>query len=145
MRCNYRKHVFQCLTQSFEMQRACFCMENGMKKNDGKSTGVLEREPDIEAVFEFCGVRKAPASDGYRPGHLIKEGYITSGVHHYYNQNSVPPDGTAAGTVTFITPEYYPHCLWEGKRLPIKEGARTVGYVKVTKVLNPLLKKQERK
>ena len=62
---------------------------------------------------------------------------------HYYNQNSVPPDGTAAGTVTFITPEYYPHCLWEGKRLPIKEGARTVGYVTVTKVLNPLLKKQE--
>ena len=57
-----------------------------MKKNDGKNTGVLEREPDIEAVFEFCGVRKAPASDGYRPGHLIKEGYITSGVHHYYNQ-----------------------------------------------------------
>lgn len=143
MRCNCRKHAFQCLTQSFEMQRACFCMENGMKKNDGKSTGVLEREPDIEAVFEFCGVRKAPASDGYRPGHLIKEGYITSGVHHYYNQNSVPPDGTAAGTVTFITPEYYPHCLWEGKRLPIKEGARTVGYVTVTKVLNPLLKKQE--
>lgn len=96
-----------------------------MKRNDRKGIGVLEREPDIEAVFEFCGVRKAPAADGYRPGHLIKEGYITSGVHHYYNQNSVPPDGTAAGTVTFITPEYYPHCLWEGKRLPIKEGAHS--------------------
>ena len=47
-----------------------------MKKNDGKSTGVLEREPDIEAVFEFCGVRKAPASDGYRPGHLIKRAIL---------------------------------------------------------------------
>lgn len=110
------------MTQSFEMQRACFCMENGMKKNDGKSTGVLEREPDIEAVFEFCGVRKTLASDGYRPGHLIKEGYITSGVHHYYNQNSVPPDGTAAGTVTFITPEYYPPLPLGGKKAAHKGG-----------------------
>jgi len=108
--------------------------------SSGRNVNILEREPDVEAVFEFNNVRKNPASDGYRPGHLIKENYITTGVHHYYNQSSVPPNGSAIGTITFITPQYYPHCLWEGKKLPIQEGAHIVGYATITKVFNPILK-----
>lgn len=51
----------------------------------------------------------------------------------------VAPDGTARGTITFITPEAYPHCLWPGKALPILEGSRVVGQATVIAVLNPLL------
>ena len=43
------------------------------------------------------------------------------------------------GTITFITPEAYPHCLWPGKVLPIMEGSRVVGQATVITVLNPLL------
>lgn len=95
--------------------------------------------PDVEVVFEFIGTRRYPAVDGYRPHHLIKDDFITSGVHHYYNVSEVAPDGTATGTITFLA--HYPHCLWVGKKINIQEGARVVGYATITKVINPILEK----
>ena len=84
----------------------------------------FDREPDVEVMFEFVGTRKNPAADGYRPMHLVTGDYLTTGVHHYYNVQTVAPNGTAKGTITFITPEAYPHCLWVGKRINIQEGAK---------------------
>ena len=95
--------------------------------------------PDVEVMFEFNGTRKIPVADGYRPDHLITDNYLTTGVHHYYGVSSVQPDGTAKGTITFISPEAYPHCLWIGKKLNIQEGARIVGYATVLKIFNPIL------
>ena len=76
-----------------------------------------ERLPDVEVIFEFNGFRKGFVKDGYRPGHLVTENYVTTGIHHYYETNIVAPDGIATGTITFLTPEFYPHCLWAGKKL----------------------------
>ena len=45
----------------------------------------------------------------------------------------------AKGTITFLSPEAYPHCLWIGKKINIQEGARVVGYATITKIFNPLL------
>ena len=100
---------------------------------------VNDRTPDVEAIFEFNDERRSPVCDGYRPDHLIKDGYLTTGTHHYFNVKSVPPGGKAMGTITFITPESYPHCLSVGQKLAIQEGNRIVGYAAITKILNPLL------
>ena len=97
------------------------------------------RKPDVEVLFCFNGVRKTSVAQGYRPDHLVKDNYLTTGVHHYYEVDSVPPDGTAKGTITFLSPESYPHCLWVGKKLRIQEGDRIVGYATITSIYNPLL------
>ena len=68
---------------------------------------------------------------------MIMDNYLTTGVHHYYEVQTVPSDGTAKGTITFISPEAYPRCLWIGKKLNIQEGAKIVGYATILKVLNP--------
>lgn len=99
----------------------------------------MSRTPDVEVVFEFNGTRKNPATDGYRPAHLISDNYLSTGIHHYYGVDSVPTNGNAKGTITFLSPEVYPHCLWVGKRINIQEGARIVGYATIVKIFNPLL------
>lgn len=82
----------------------------------------MNRMPDVEALFEFNGTRKTPAMDGYRPAHLITGKYLTTGIHHYYSSESVSPDGMAKGTITFLSPEVYPHCLWVGKKYAYKRA-----------------------
>ena len=103
---------------------------------------ILQRVPDVEVLFEFNGTRKTPIIDGYRPMHLVTEDYLTTGVHHYYKVNTVSPNGTIKGTITFITPEAYPKCLWIGKRISIQEGERIVGYATITKIYNAILENE---
>ena len=100
----------------------------------------MHNTPDIEVVFKFNGSRKTPVFEGYRPAHLIRDDYLTTGIHHYYNVNEVSPDGTAMGTITFITPEFYPHCLWIGKKINIQEGEKIVGYAIVINIFNQNLR-----
>ncbi len=100
---------------------------------------IFDQEQDVEVLFEFIGTRQHPAADGYRPDHLVMDNYLTTGVHHYYDVQTVSSNGTAKGTITFITPEAYPHCLWVGKKINIQEGNRIVGYATILKVLNPVL------
>ena len=100
---------------------------------------ALNRSPDVEVIFEFNETRRTPANDGYRPAHLVTDHYLTTGIHHYYGVESVPPNGTAKGTITFLSPESYPHCLWVGKKIRIQEGDRIVGYATITNIYNPLL------
>ena len=99
----------------------------------------MNTNPDVEAIFEFNGVRKNSVKDGCRPAHLIVDNYLTTGIHHYYDVESVPPNGMAKGTITFLTPEIYPHSLWIGKKIKIQEGERVVGYATITNIYNPLL------
>ena len=81
--------------------------------------------------------RKTPVKSGYRPHHLVKDDYMTTGVHQYFNMDQVAPGEIAYATITFITPEAHPHCLYVGKIIQISEGERIVGYATVIKVLNP--------
>jgi translation elongation factor EF-Tu-like GTPase len=98
---------------------------------------------DIEAIITFLGTNEGGRThfcvSGYRPDHLIKDDYLTTGVHQYKDKIKVLPGESAIGTITFITPEAYPHCLWEGKTMNIQEGSRIVGHAKVTKIYNDLL------
>jgi len=111
-----------------------------MKKCKLDITIIFDEPPDVEVIFEFNGTRRYPAFEGYRPAHLVNETYLTTGVHHYYGVTQVPADGQACGTITFLSPEAYPACLWIGKRINIQEGSMIVGYATITKIFNPILK-----
>ena len=102
---------------------------------------IQDMPPDVEVEFEFNGARRNPVASGYRPMHLIKDDYLTTGIHNYYKDGIVMPDESVLGTITFITPEAYPNSLWIGKRINIQEGEKIVGIATVRKVLNPLLEK----
>ncbi|WNS45335.1 hypothetical protein [Paenibacillus sp. MMS20-IR301] len=105
--------------------------------------------PHIEAkitLFKSDGQgngRLTSACSGYRPAHLIKDDYLTTGIHQYYGDVFAQPGETVMGTITFITPEYYPRTLWIGKCIRIQEGARIVGQAEVTQIFNELLIKAE--
>ena len=97
------------------------------------------RDPDIEVRFIFNGERNHPAADGYRPAHLLNGKYLTTGIHHYYETNSVAPNESAIGTITFVSPEYYQHSLSVGETIQMQEGKRIVGSATVLRIMNPML------
>jgi len=99
--------------------------------------------PDVEAEITLLptieGGRETAARSGYRPAHKVREDYLTSGMHQYIGCDAVLPGQTVRGTITFITPEAYPHCLWVGRVIDIQEGSRVVGRARITKIMNVLL------
>ena len=103
------------------------------------------RQPDIEAEVTLFttadGGRHRPVSSGYHPGHKVREDYITSGLHEYIGREQLALGETALATITFITPEVYPHCLWVGREIDIHEGSRVVGRARITKIYNGILTK----
>lgn len=101
---------------------------------------------DVEVIFTFLetkdGGKHNKVFNGYRPAHRVKDDYLTTGVHHYYNKE-VTSGESVHGTISFITPEAYPHCLWVGKIINIQEGSKIVGYAEIVQVFNTLLLKKE--
>ncbi len=98
----------------------------------------MQLKPDVEVIFEFVGNRKDNLYEGYRPAHLICEGCLTTGVHSYYNLES-DTNKELKGTITFISPEAYPACLWTGKQITMFEGKNIVGYATITNIFNRIL------
>ncbi len=103
----------------------------------------MQFKPDVEAIFEFVGHRKDNLYEGYRPTHLICEGCLTTGVHSYYNIEN-DTNGVVKGTITFISPEAYPACLWIGKQITMYEGSTIVGNAIITRIFNPILCKNRK-
>ena len=99
----------------------------------------MNYEQDVEALFQFIGSRKNNVYQGYRPAHMVKEGYLTTGVHNYYNLDNDLDE--LKGTITFITPEAYPACLWIGKKIEMYEGSKLIGYATIVQIFNPILEK----
>ena len=104
---------------------------------------MTDGRPDVEAVFHFNGVKQSPVASGYRPAHRVTEEYLTTGEHRYFDKKLVYPNDTVRGTIAFLSPEAYPRCLWTGKRMDMQEGEKIIGYAVVTRVLNPLLEREE--
>jgi hypothetical protein len=65
----------------------------------------------------------------------------TSGVHHYLGSPTLSPGESVVATITFMTPEEYPHSLDAGDVIEISEGSRVVGRARILRVLNPLLQR----
>lgn len=95
---------------------------------------------DVEASFEFIGDRKKNVYQGYRPAHMVKEGYLTTGVHKYYDIQKL--DGELMGTITFISPEDYPECMWIGKKIDMYEGSQLIGFATILQIFNTILERK---
>lgn len=101
----------------------------------------MEREPDFEGIFHLDAGYPGPAGSGvFRPHHAIHENYLTSGIHTYLDRELVHPGESAPVAVHFITPHFYPHCIWEGRDLLVQAGARLVGHLVVTRIINETLR-----
>ena len=98
----------------------------------------MRLEPDVEAIFEFVGHRNGSLYEGYRPAHLVCENCLTTGIHSYYNLEE-GTYGKIKGTITFISPEEYPECLWRGKKIAMYEGKKMIGCATITSIFNPIL------
>jgi translation elongation factor EF-Tu-like GTPase len=105
------------------------------------------RAPDIEAEVTYLptssGGRTNPVYSGYRPNHLIRDDYLTSGYHEYLDKEEVAPGERARAHIWFITPEVYPHTMWIGKEIRVQEASRLVGYAKVIRVFNKTLERSD--
>lgn len=97
--------------------------------------GGNNMNPDTEVAFHF--IEDFHYYEGCRPAHLIRDNYLTTGVHSYYNNDNVTDQ--IIGTITFISPEYYPNSLWIGKRIEMYVGSKMIGYAEVLKVFNKIL------
>jgi translation elongation factor EF-Tu-like GTPase len=97
--------------------------------------------PDFEGEFHlFGGAANARKYSGYRPQHEVHDNYQTSGIHAYIGREFVDPGETVLVQVQLITPEVYPRCLWEDRQLKVLEGAKQVGSLRVTNLLNASLR-----
>lgn len=96
---------------------------------------------DVEVLFHFVDDKKKHIYEGYRPAHMIKEGYLTTGMHHYYDLNK--DLDVLKGEIAFLCPEDYPECLWLGKKIEMYEGSKMVGYATVVRIINPILQKRQ--
>ncbi len=90
---------------------------------------------DVEALFEFTDGRKRYS--GYRPAHLVREGYLTTGLHYYENDD----EGKIKGKIAFISPEEYPKSLWVGKKIEMYDGSKMIGTVEILHIFNKILEK----
>ncbi|MCP5007095.1 MAG: hypothetical protein GY941_24595 [Planctomycetes bacterium] len=101
---------------------------------------------DVEADVYFFptseGGRHTPSIIGYRPGHIVDEDIMTTGLHFYVDQDYLFPGHQAKTLIRFISPEHYPNCLWVGKKVMIHEGAHPVGYAKINSIMNKILERE---
>ena len=103
----------------------------------------MNRPPDVEAILTLLptseGGREHPAFSGYRPNHLVRQDYLTSGTITCLDSELIAPGESGRVQITYITPEVYPHCMWEGRVVRVQEGGRLIGHARITAVLNSQL------
>lgn len=102
---------------------------------------IMQLKQDVEALFQFIGNRRGKIYEGFRPAHMVKEGYLTTGVHTYYNINTDSDE--IRGGITFLSPEAYPASLWIGKKIEMYEGKEMIGYATITRIFNSILENKE--
>lgn len=97
-----------------------------------------DQPPDAEVMFELTG--RSRVLTGYRPQYVIMPGYNTSVMHRFVDAEIVSGGDRVKAEVWFVSPEAYPHTLWEGRKIDIAEGAEVVGSATILRVINPLLR-----
>ncbi len=94
--------------------------------------------PHIETEIEFlptdAGGRKGPAFSGYRP-QFFYSGQDWDAEHQYPDVEQVNPGDTVRAILRFLSPHEHWGKVDVGIPFLIREGARTIGYGKITKLL----------
>jgi len=104
----------------------------------------MAREPDFIATVNYNGVRKKPASSGYRP--LIRfegrEG-LTSGQQIFIGVDCVYPGETADAEIIILSPQMFTNYLYEGMPFDFMESPRhPIGTGTITRIINNELKRK---
>jgi translation elongation factor EF-Tu-like GTPase len=101
--------------------------------------GYMARPPDIEVEITFlptaAGGRQGYVGTGYR-GQFYYDGTDWDAEQTFVGRDRVDPGGTITATVVFTRPEAHEGKLSVGTVFLIREGLKTVGYGKVTRILN---------
>lgn len=97
------------------------------------------RTPDLRVDFEFVGARSRPSRSGYSPEHLLVKDRFAIGMHTYDGSDIAPTIGVITGTITFLVPYCYPHCLRRHQVISFYEGEHLIGYATIKQIINPLL------
>lgn len=94
---------------------------------------------DIECEVTYipteAGGRKKPAFSGYRP-QFYYDGHDWDAIQNYPDVEQVNPGDTVRVIFTFLSPDQHFGKIEPGTLFLIREGTRTVGYGKVTKILD---------
>lgn len=98
-------------------------------------------KPHIKAKITLYDTHKKVYT-GYRPAHLIKSDYLTTGIQQYLGKDWLYPNESTEGYITFCSPEAYPHCLSVGQCMSMQEGAKVVGVVEVLEIYDKILEKE---
>lgn len=106
-----------------------------MREGRDKMYGVT---PDIRVRITLK--RDEPVCSGYRPTHLIGD-YLTTGMQIYFKDGELRSGESVEGTITFISPEAYPHSLENGMEIPFYEGNRNTGCAYVLEIYNEVMRK----
>ena len=94
-------------------------------------------KPDVKAKITLTG--REFVCSGYRPAHLLN-GYLTTGLHQYIDCEYLQKGQEIEGTITFISPEYYPHSIKEGMKISFQEGSKITGFAEILEIYNDVLK-----
>lgn len=97
--------------------------------------------PDIEAEIHYLstanGGRQGYVLSGYR-GQFFYDGHDWDARQSFIGKSQVEPGETVTVELTFLSPEEHVGKVVVGTMFLVREGAKTVGYGKVTKLLNLL-------
>lgn len=94
-----------------------------------------DAEGEVTYLSERAGGRKSAAFQEYRPQfHYDDQDW--DAVQQYPDVDKVEPGETARVIFSFLSPEEHVDKLEPGKMFLIREGSRTVGYGKITRILN---------
>ncbi len=112
------------------------------------TNNIMKCNPDILADVKYFSAEhftnKEYLSTEYaiRHDHLVKEDYLTCGVHDYFEENKIYANRIYKTNIKFISPEVYPKSLWVGKNIQIQRGSKIIGEAIVIKIFNKTLQKK---
>lgn len=111
---------------------------------------VEARAPDLEADITFLrteeGGRASAACSGWRPGFVWERLSVATTERHdgectFPARDCVPPGESAGALIRLFGPEHSAGRLAEGTEFTVLEGLRIVARGRVTRIVNPVLRR----
>ena len=95
---------------------------------------------ELSLYTEEQGGRRTGVCNNYKPQYRVLDDYLTSTVHAFVDKEIINPGESCNAYVKFITPEYYPNCLFVGRKIYVHEASKIVGLATVIEVYSDQLK-----
>ena len=99
----------------------------------------MEHAPDIEAEITYLstanGGRQGYVASGYR-GQFHYDGHDWDAPQYFVESDRVEPGESVTARLYFLTPQAHVGKVKVGTVFLVREGLKTVGYGRITKLLN---------